>query len=162
MNDIEKIKKSIGILSGDLSELQDPFYIIGSSALVLAGVPLISTDDIDLLTSYRDADFLKSCWETNKIRDYEPNDSDKFRSNFGRFQLGKILAEVMGDLEVFENGQWQKLQIQQYYDISTGQLTIRIPTLQEQERIFRLFGRPKDLIKADLILKHIIQPKNGN
>lgn len=154
----EKIEKSIALLSDDLSRLQDPFYIIGSSALVLTGVPLEITDDIDLLTSYRDADFLKEYWQAYKLGAYSPNDSDKFRSNFGRFQSNTTLVEVMGGLEVFDKGEWQKLQINEYFELSINQLSIRIPTLEEQERIFRLFGRAKDLTKADIIIKHIIQP----
>lgn len=159
----EKIEKSIAFLSDDLSKLKDPVYIIGSSALVLAGIPLEITDDIDLLTSFTDADFLKSLWQANKVEEYSPNDSDKFRSNFGRFQWNTVLVEVMGDLEIFHEGSWQKLQIAEYFEISINQLTVRIPTLKEQERIFRLFDRPKDLAKADKIIKHIqFNPKNGN
>lgn len=158
MSTSQKIEKSIAFLSHDLTELQDPFYIIGSSALVLAGIPLETTDDIDFLTSHRDADYLKRDWQANKVGEYAPKDSDKFRSNFGRFQWNAILVEVMGDLEIFHEGTWQKLRIDEYFEVSINQLPIRIPTLKEQERIFRLFGRAKDLAKADIITKHIIQP----
>lgn len=154
----QEIRKSIAFLSDDLSKLQDPFYIIGSSALVLAGIPLEITEDIDLLTSTQDADLLKNHWQANKVGEYTPKDSDKFRSNFGRFQWDSILVEVMGELEVFHKGMWQKLQIDEYFEVSINQLSIRIPTLKEQEKIFRLFGRAKDLAKADIITKYIIQP----
>jgi hypothetical protein len=158
MNAAQKIEESITLLTDDLTKLQDPVYLIGSSALVLSGIPLETTEDIDLLTSHRDANFLKKHWLANKVWKYAPRDSDKFRSNFGRFQWGKALIEVMGDLEVCHQGTWQKLQVAEYFEISIHQLTIRIPTLREQERIFRLFGRTKDLTKADIISKHIIQP----
>ena len=154
MSVVEKIQKSINLLSNDLSKLQDPFYIIGSSALVLAGIPLEITDDIDLLTSHRDADFVKECWQANKMKEYSLKDSDKFRSNFGRFHWDTILVEVMGELEVFDGREWQKLQIKDYFEINIHQLSIKIPTLKEQERIFRHFGRAKDLAKADLITKY--------
>lgn len=154
----QEIRKSIAFLSDDLSKLQDPFYIIGSSALVLAGIPLEITEDIDLLTSTQDADLLKNHWQANKVGEYTPKDSDKFRSNFGRFQWNAVLVEVMGDLEIFHEGTWQKLLIDEYFEVSINQLSIRIPTLKEQERIFRFFGRAKDLAKADIITKYIIQP----
>lgn len=153
-----ELKKAIVFLTDDLSKLQDPFYIIGSSALVLAGIPLENTHDIDLLTSYSDATFLKEQWKVKNVRGYLPGDSDKFRSNFGRFQWSNMLVEVMGDLEVCHDGQWQKLQINEYFEISINELKIRIPTLEEQERIFRFFSRIKDLAKADKIIKHLIQP----
>ncbi|RYU93673.1 hypothetical protein [Emticicia agri] len=154
----EKIENAIAFLWDDLCKLQDPFYIIGSSALVLAGIPLEATDDIDLLTSHRDADFLKEHWQLHKVEAYTPKDSDKFRSNFGRFRWNIVLVEVMGDLEVFHKGEWQKLQIEEYFEVEINQSSARVPVLKEQERIFRLFGRAKDLAKADLITKHIIQP----
>jgi hypothetical protein len=158
MSTTQKIEKSIAFLSHDLTKLQDPFYIIGSSALVLAGIPLETPDDIDLLTSTQDANLLKNHWQANKVEEYAPKDSDKFRSNFGRFQWDSILVEVMGELEIFENQEWKKLVIDEYFEVSINQLSIRIPTLKEQERIFRFFGRAKDLAKADIITKYIIQP----
>lgn len=54
---VEKIKKSIECIANDLAQLKDAFYVVGSSALVLAGIPLETIEDVDLLTSNRDADF---------------------------------------------------------------------------------------------------------
>lgn len=154
----EKIREAIAFLSDDLLKLQDPFYIIGSSALVLGGIPLETTDDIDLLTSHRDADFLKELWQANKVGEYTPKDSDKFRSNFGRFRWDTVLVEVMGNLEVYHEEVWRRLKIDASFELNINQLTIRIPVLKEQEKIFRIFGRAKDLAKAEIITKHIIQP----
>lgn len=150
-----KLEQSIAFLSDDLLQLQDPFYLIGSSALILAGIPLKTSDDIDLLTSYRDAIFLKKHWQANKVDTYSPKDADKFRSNFGRFQWDKILVEVMGNLEVFHEEKWQRLIVKEYFEIDINHLKIRIPTLKEQHRVFCLFGREKDLAKAVKIVKHI-------
>lgn len=149
-----KIERSLAFLSNDLLKLQDPFYLIGSSALILSGVTLETSDDIDLLTSYRDASFLKKHWKGNKVHRYSPKDADKFRSNFGRFQWDTTLIEVMGNLEVFHESRWQKLIVEEYLEIQINRLKIRIPTLNEQYRILCLFGREKDLAKADKIVKH--------
>lgn len=149
-----KLEQSIAFLSDDLLQLQDPFYLIGSSALILAGIPLKTSDDIDLLTSYQDASFLRKHWQANKVDIYSPKDEDKFRSNFGRFQWDKILVEVMGNLEVFHEEKWQRLSINAYLEVKINQLSIKIPTLEEQHRVLCLFGRDKDLAKADKIVKH--------
>lgn len=149
-----KIEQSIAFLSDDLSNLQEPFYLIGSSALILAGIPLETSDDIDLLTSYRDATFLKKHWQANKVDTYWPKDVDKFRSNFGRFQWDTTLVEVMGNLEVFHEEKWQTLIVKEYFEIEINQVKVRIPTLKEQHRIFCLFGRDKDLAKADKIVQY--------
>lgn len=161
----EKIRKSIEYIDKDLTQLQDPFWVVGSSALVLAGIQLESIDDIDLLTSSRDADFLKQRWKTYKLEDYSPAHADKFLSNFGRFKFGEILIEVMGELKVFHQNEWQILRINDWQEVVINEkVSVKIPTLNEQYRIFTLFGREKDLKKANLILQQTkyIQPSNGN
>lgn len=162
---LEKIKESITHISEDLNHLKDPFWVVGSSALVLAGIQLESIDDIDLLTSNRDADFLKQLWQTNKLEAYSPAHADKFLSNFGRFRFGEILIEVMGELKVFYENKWQILRINDWQEVVINEkMSVKIPTLAEQYRIFKLFGREKDLKKANLILQQTtyIQPSNGN
>lgn len=163
---VEKIKNIIGFISADLAQLQDTFWVIGSSALILSGIRLESSiEDIDLLTSNRDADLLKLVWGTNKLEDYSPAYAEKFLSNFGRFQFSDMLIEIMGDLKFFHENKWQSLEIKEWQEIKINEdISLKIPTLTEQYRIFKLFGREKDIIKANLILqqtKHI-QPSNGN
>lgn len=151
---LEKIKTEIAAISEDLAKLQDPFWVIGSSALVLGGVRLESIDDIDLLTSSRDADFLQQIWQTNRLDDHSPAHADRFLSNFGRFKFGEILIEVMGELKVFHENKWQKLEVIEWKIVEINEeLSVKIPTLTEQYRIFMLFGREKDIIKANLILQ---------
>ncbi len=162
---VERIQKSIESIADDLTQLQDQFYLVGSSALVLAGIELENIDDLDLLTSSRDADFLKQRWKTNKLEDYSPAHADKFLSNFGRFKFGEILIEVMGELKVFHENEWQILSINAWQEVVINEkVSVKIPTLTEQYRIFKLFGREKDLKKANLILQQTkyIQPSNGN
>ncbi|WP_337044088.1 hypothetical protein [Emticicia sp. 17c] len=153
MSILENIENTIAFLSDDLAQLQDPFYIIGSSALVLAGIPLSIANDIDLLTSERDAAFLKKLWHKHIQESYFPEGDDKFRSNFGRFRLNEAIVEVMGHLEVFNEGFWQKLEVKETKEIAISKLIIQIPTLKEQYRILHLFGRTKDLAKADKIVE---------
>ncbi len=158
---LEKVKKSIELIFEDLFHLQDSFWVVGSSALVLAGIQLESIDDVDLLTSNRDAEFLKQLWEMNKLEDYSPAHADKFLSNFGRFKFGEILIEIMGELKVFYENKWQILEINDWQEVVINErLNVKIPTLTEQYRIFTLFGREKDLKKANLILQQTkyIQP----
>lgn len=144
-------------ISSDLQKLQDDFYIIGSSAILLAGFPLHSADDIDLLTSTRDADLLKKHWHNRKLNDYIPKDGDKFRSNFGRFIFDGFKVEVMGDLELNTEGIWQKVRVNDFLRIETEKISIKIPTIAEQIRILKAFGRPKDLEKVKLIEKNEAQ-----
>lgn len=141
-------------ITPELAMLQDDFYIIGSSAIVLAGFSLESVDDIDLLTSTRDADLLKKHWHHRKLNDYIPKDGDKFRSNFGRFIFDGFKVEVMGDLELNTERIWQKVRVNDFLRIKTEKISIKIPTIAEQIRILKAFGRPKDLEKVKLIEKN--------
>lgn len=71
----------------------------------------------------------------------------------------------MGELKVFHENKWQILEIKEWQEVEINEkLQIKIPTLTEQYRIFTLFGREKDLKKANLILQQTtyIQPSNGN
>ncbi|AFK01895.1 hypothetical protein Emtol_0743 [Emticicia oligotrophica DSM 17448] len=149
----EKIKQTISLISDKLAQLQDPYWLIGSSALVLAGIQLEAIDDVDLLTSNRDADWLKQQWVTKKLNDYLPANADKFLSNFGRYKWGELMVEVMGELKVYQNGEWVPLKIENWEEIEIEGLKLKIPTLLEQYRIFKLFGRDKDLKKANLIIE---------
>ena len=162
---VERIQKSIEIIADGLAQLQDTCYVVGSSALVLAGIELENIDDVDLLTSNRDAAFLKQLWKTNRLDNYSPAHADKFLSNFGRFKFDEILIEVMGELKVFHENEWQILSINAWQEVVINEkVSVKIPTLTEQYRIFKLFGREKDLKKANLILQQTkyIQPSNGN
>jgi len=103
-------KKIIAVLEKAhpaLNQLQDEFFIIGTSALILSDIPINDTKDIDLLTSSRDADNLKKLWK-ERLLNYKPTEITRFKSNFARFQFGSLDVEVMGDLEVYSKGRGGK------------------------------------------------------
>src|SRR6478736_6572739 len=133
-----------------LSQLQDEFFVIGASALILSDLPINETKDIDLLTSSRDADKLKGLWKERDLN-YKPVATTRFKSNFARFQFGSLDIEVMGDLEVYSKGQWRKVVVNNFKTIALTDLQIKVPTLSEQIRILQLFGRQKDIDKIALV-----------
>jgi hypothetical protein len=136
------------------SRLQDTHWVIGSSALVLAGVHLNHVADVDLLTSPRDVEILKVIWKDAFVPSYQPEKESRFRSHFALFRFGNTSLEVMGDLEVKISGQWQQLVVGDCQTIDIGGGSVKIPSLEEQKRILRLFGRPKDLLKIAQIENH--------
>lgn len=135
--------------------MKDPFYVIGASALILAGIDLDNTMDIDLLTSERDADLLKTSWKDRLIPAYAPAGGHRFRSNFGRFDFGVMDVEVMGGLEVCRNDEWVLLTVNESVEVSGDGFVVRIPSLAEQKRILHFFGRPKDHEKIRWIEKYL-------
>lgn len=156
----EKIYSTLKEASGALKLLKDDYFIIGASALILSGVNVRQTFDIDILTSRRDAGELKILW-TNKISDnHTPSDPDLFRSAFSRFKFRELDIEVMGGLEVNKNGVWTPLLIQDYNVLAIEDFEFKIPTLQEQMNILLFFGRGKDLQKLELI-KNVGRERNS-
>lgn len=131
--------------------LKDNHFVIGSCAMILSGIPINQTSDLDLLVSNEDAEILKLLWANRMKKNYVPSDTHLFRSNFGRFDFGDLDVEVMGGLEVFKNNAWAALQVENFIEVSFRAQKIKIPTLEEQRRIFNFFGREKDLVKAKLI-----------
>jgi phosphorylcholine metabolism protein LicD len=123
--------------------------------MILAGLPIEKTSDLDLFVSHEDADQLKSVWADRIIENYSPSDTNLFMSNFGRFDFGELDVEVMGGLKVFRDNEWKSLQIEKFIEVSLGKQKIKIPTLEEQRRILYFFGREKDLLKAQLIESHL-------
>ena len=134
-----------------LKTLEDEWFIIGTSGLVLAGVKLEKTSDIDILTSVRDAQKLKSTWENQRIKDFDSSDTELFRSDFSRYDFNLLDIEIIGGLKVYKSDEWISLKIKNHISISTPDFEAKIPTLEEQKRIFLLFGRDKDLQKVKLI-----------
>jgi len=127
---------------------RDPWWIIGSAAMALAGTPDIAPQDIDVLCSRDDAHRLQAAWTPHADLAYRPQDEARFRSAFARFTHLPMPLEVMGGLEVMTVEGWRPLQVLDDTSIGFGGLAIRVPTFAEQRRIFTLFGRPKDLAKA--------------
>jgi len=151
----QKIESVLSVIAPDLQKLKDDHFVIGSCALILSGIPMAKTADLDLFVSGEDAENLKSVWASRRRENYIPGDTHLFRSNFGRFDFGDLDVEIMGGLEVIKNDEWKSLQIENYAEILLGEQKIKIPTLEEQRRIFYFFGREKDMLNAQLIERYL-------
>jgi len=127
---------------------RDPWWIIGSAAMMLAGVAGVVPQDIDVLCSRQDALRLREAWRDHVDTDYRPADEARFRSAFARFVHLPMPVEVMGGLELMTEAGWQPVRVHDDMRIDIAGIAVRIPTRQEQRRILLAFGRGKDLAKA--------------
>lgn len=127
---------------------RDPWWIIGSAAMTLAGVAGIMPQDIDVLRSRQDALRLREAWSDHVDTAYRPADETRFRSAFTRFVHLPMPVEVMGGLELMTEAGWQPVRVHDDMRIDIAGVAVRIPTRQEQRRILLAFGRGKDLAKA--------------
>jgi len=150
MNIKEKIFSALKESYPTLKQLKDDFYIIGASALILSGIEIENTSDIDILVTERDAVWLRKEWE-NKSINFIPSNSVLFRSNYSRYEFPDMDIEIIGSLKVNKEGIWKPLVIKDFIIFETDEFQVKIPTIEEQVRILILFGRKKDLDRLDLI-----------
>jgi hypothetical protein len=146
-----KITQLLASIYPDLQQLKDDHFIIGSCAMLLSDMAVPIVTDLDLLVSSADADTLKHKWTYRTRKGFSPANQHLFRSNFARFDFGELDVEVMGNLEVCKNNQWLPVIVKQTTEVSINGMSFNIPTLAEQRRIFLLFGREKDIAKANQI-----------
>jgi hypothetical protein len=134
---------------------RDPWWIIGSAAMRLGGIASVEPADVDLLCSAGDADRLIATWREQVDAAYKPHDDGRFRSRFARFSHLPMPLEVMGDLQVHIGANWRPVRVEVSQQVWCDGYAVPIPIWKEQIRILHLFGRDKDLAKADLITPHI-------
>jgi len=151
----DKIDRTLSEVSNILKLFNNDFFVIGAAAMILSGVDVGDTEDVDILTSEQNARILKNYLAKDTIDDYTPQRSDLFRSFFNRYKTQLMDIEVMGNLEVNINGKWTLLTIEDYTVYTIGDLDIKLPTLQEQRRILTLFGREKDMRRIELIDRYL-------
>ena len=126
-------------LTPDLDAVTEPWMVIGSGALMLLGLPLGAANDLDIVTSAEGAGRLRARWADWLGSDGARIPDGPFRpDDFARYETPWGPAEVMGGLKVHGEP----------LVITACHADLPIPTAQEQLRILRLFGRPKDLAKA--------------
>jgi hypothetical protein len=134
------------LLARDCADLRDPWWLIGSAAAHLIGLDG-AVRDVDLLTSRRDAETLMSRWG---LAPFRPAPSSRFRSELFAVHAGAPMPiELMAGLRV--RGALLRPRTRVRIDRPSG--TLFVPNCAEQVSICRLFGRPKDLVRAARLIE---------
>jgi hypothetical protein len=129
------------------------WWIIGSGAMNLCGVET-EARDVDVLGSEAT---IAAVVKSLDLKPFPPSNDPLFRSlMFARHDLpDAVPVEFMGGFEVRAGGVWQPLVIHSRREIKTPNGPVFVPELEEQIEILKLFGRDKDLKRADLIRKFL-------
>ena len=136
------LAQTLDIVAEAASLLQQPWWIIGSTAAFLAGLnePVA---DVDLLTSEADASRLLHSWGAEP---QPPSPTPLFASTvFARIALAPLPIEVMAGTRV----RGEPLVPRTRVAVPWGDSRVYIPALAEQIAILRGFGRDKDLRRAE-------------
>lgn len=147
----ERIIETLAEIGDCLRNVEAEWCIIGASAMILSGIQITETFDIDILTTDRGADeFQHSLREYMEINPVTKED-ELFRSNFARFKLPLMNIEAMGNLQVKKDNVWHDVHVNSLHYLQVGDLIVNVPTISEMKRILWLFGRKKDLERIRLL-----------
>lgn len=141
-------------LRPDIDAVGEPWCVIGSCALMISQAPIADCPDLDILTSTAGAAALEAAWADRRDEAFAPDPASPFRSRFSRYSFDLGAVEVMGDLTL--NG--APVTVQEIAAAPFGGMRVPIPILTEQARLFRLFGRPKDRARLEL-LRSLTRPE---
>ena len=123
----------------------DPWWVIGSAAAALHGLEIPTIGDVDIVTSVADVRRLLSAPDVVAVDD---DGTGQFRSDvFARLTGLPLKVEFLGGLHV----RGTPLAIATRVVMMVGGKPVYVPSREELVRIFRLFGRPKDLTRAEAL-----------
>jgi len=135
-------------LGPELDRLDEPWAIIGGGALTILGFSVEDLPDVDIATTAAGAYRLRRAWDGWWLNS-DPDPSGRFRSRYARYRAPEGEIDVVGNLEIRLDGLWRPVRVEAVERREFAGRTWPIPTAAEQLRILRLFGRPKDLARAD-------------
>jgi hypothetical protein len=136
-------------IAPDLDALQEDWWLIGSAALVLSGVPLARVEDIDILTTPAGAAFLSERWGS-AVAPAGP--SEKFRSEvFLQRSDTPLPIDIMAGFEVSTPQGWQSVKPRTRVALAWLDGLYFAPSHVELMDMLALFGRPKDTERAALL-----------
>ncbi|MBW6525522.1 hypothetical protein KZ813_01575 [Sphingomonas sp. RHCKR7] len=135
---------ALGRVAAALDGARDPWWVIGSAAAWLHGA-VTSVADVDVLLSAHDATAVLAAWR-GAIVIGAPG--ERFRSSpFARLQGATLPIELMAGLEVHDERHWRAVR-----PVTRQALAgVYVPEREELAALFALFGRDKDLARADLL-----------
>lgn len=128
--------------------LQDDWWVIGSAAIALTGVP-IEVLDVDLLVSERDAHALLAGWAAPKTA---TDGRERFRAVCGEHTGTPIPIDVIGRLEVLVEEQWLPASPTTRVGVDLAGGGVFIPDPADQLALLLMFRRPQDLVRAEMLM----------
>jgi hypothetical protein len=147
------LSNSLHYLANLMNKETEPWWIIGSGALVLSGVEALEPEDLDVVAS---SACIRRVLERVGIAEIEPSAHDKFRSiPYQRIQVPDGMdIELMGNLQVHDGSLFCPFVLTSRIPVEVAEAIVFIPSIAEQIAVLRLFGRDKDLAKAMMLEAH--------
>ena len=93
-------------LHRELSAIDAPWALTGSTSFALQGVP-VTPDDVDVQTSAQGAYEIEERFADAVVDPVAHSSTDTIRSHFGTLQIAGVRVEVMGGLQKRTDGGWE-------------------------------------------------------
>jgi hypothetical protein len=131
------------------ADVRDPWWVFGGAAMALIGLTDWRVPDIDVLASPGDVRRLAGVVGARIVTD--PGEG-QFRSRvYARTEGRAVPIEIMAGLEVRTGPDWRPVAFTSRLPVAVDGGTLYIPDVPDQIATARLFGRPKDLARADAL-----------
>lgn len=138
--------ETLSLIADDLRDLSEPWWLIGSAAMVLHGVELAAIDDVDILTTPAGARALAARWGVEPAM---PGPSERFASEvFVQRTDTPLAVEVMAGFSVKTLQGWVPVLPQSRVALSGGWYA---PSRADLLGMLARFGREQDLERAKLL-----------
>lgn len=149
----DRLRRAIEFVAEVMPPDTEDWWIIGSAAMNLVGVAT-EAKDVDVFGSEAT---IAAVVQALSLPRLPPSRDPLFRSTvFACHEApGQVPVEFMGGFEVKAGGTWQPLSIRSRLQVTTARGPVFVPNLEEQVAILELFGRDKDLRRAELIRRFL-------
>ena len=143
------VLETLAMAADRLKAAQDPWWVIGGVAIGLHGAPDADIPDVDVVLSVNDA---RQVLAGLGIPPGQDGGTDRFRSEvFGRWTSPPLAVDFMGGFRVRAQDGWRPVAPLTREAVSVAGRTVHVPSRRELIGICRLFGRPKDLARAEAL-----------
>ena len=125
------------------SKLKGYQYVIrGTASLVLQGIDM-NVDDIDIISDKRGALACNKIFKDYLLEEVKYQESEKFKSYFGKFKINDVPVEVMGEWEIkTPKGKWvDPFDGSERKEIRIRGKTVWVTTVEEELKSFAAMGR---------------------
>jgi hypothetical protein len=137
---------ALALVAEALADAEDDWWLVGGAAVALQGFD-IPIADIDLLMSRRD---LVRIIARLGIAPVEGVAIDRIRSEiWARWTVPPLAVDLMTGLQVRTGERWTLVAPGTRQAVDVDGRTLYVPARAELIDILRLFGRPKDLERAE-------------
>jgi len=150
------------VISNKLRGQNVKWVVVGSASLALQGLK-VTPNDLDILTNKKGAHAMNKLLKEYEVKPVSFGRSTLFESHFGKFKVGEMRVEVMGNLKLKLGGTWRSYthRLRSPAIIAVDGMKIPVSSLRSQFRSTKLLHRRGASLRALRIEKRLREVARG-